>query len=129
MVLVCVRAVVKVLFVIIGLLFLFSLIYAAQYFSGFLPSTFSMYAVTLSSALFLLEKYALAVSVAAVGVIIGWPFSILVVLPVTVCSLMRGGFKRVFLSGLLTSVSILVSHASNSHIIVVYSGGHFLVQV
>ncbi|XP_010915516.1 alpha-1,2-mannosyltransferase ALG9 [Elaeis guineensis] len=75
--------------------------------TSFLPSTFSMYAVTLSSALFLLEKYALAVSVAAVGVIIGWPFSILVVLPVTVFSLIRGGFKQVFLSGLLTSLSIL----------------------
>lgn len=75
--------------------------------TSFLPSTFSMYAVTLSSALFLLEKYALAVSIAAAGVIIGWPFSILVVLPVTVCSLIRGGFKRVFLSGLLTSLSIL----------------------
>ncbi|XP_038985116.1 dol-P-Man:Man(6)GlcNAc(2)-PP-Dol alpha-1,2-mannosyltransferase isoform X2 [Phoenix dactylifera] len=77
------------------------------FFASFLPSTFSMYAVTLSSALFLLEEYALAVSVAAVGVIIGWPFSILVVLPVTVYSLIRGGFKRVFLSGLLTSLSIL----------------------
>lgn len=129
MVLVCIRAVVRVLFFINGLLFLSSLIYIAQYFSGFLPSTFSMYAVTLSSALFLLEKYALAVSVAAVGVIIGWPFSILVVLPVTVCSLIRGGFKRVFLSGLLTSLSILVSHASNSHITVVYGGCYFLVLV
>jgi len=43
-----------------------------------------MYAVTLSSGLFLLEKYAAAVSVAAAGVILGWPFSILVFLPVTV---------------------------------------------
>lgn len=129
MILVCVRAVVKVLFFIIGLLFLSFLIYTAQYFSGFLPSTFSMYAVTLSSALFLLEEYALAVSVAAVGVIIGWPFSILVVLPVTVYSMIRGGFKRVFLSGLLTSLSILVSHASNSHIIVICSGCYFLVLV
>jgi alpha-1,2-mannosyltransferase len=38
---------------------------------GFLPSSFSMYAVTLSSALILLEKYAAAVSVAAAGVILG----------------------------------------------------------
>ncbi|OAY84123.1 Dol-P-Man:Man(6)GlcNAc(2)-PP-Dol alpha-1,2-mannosyltransferase [Ananas comosus] len=75
--------------------------------TSFLPSTFSMYAVTLSSALFLLRKYALAVSVAAAGVILGWPFSILVVLPVTVYSLIRGPFKRVFLAGLLTSLSLL----------------------
>ena len=43
-----------------------------------------MYPVTLSSAHFLLKKYAGAVSVAASGVILGWPFSILVFLPVTV---------------------------------------------
>jgi alpha-1,2-mannosyltransferase len=56
-----------------------------------------MYAVTLSSAHFLLEKYAGAVSVAAGGVILGWPFSILVFLPVTVhYSLIRGSFRRVF---------------------------------
>ena len=79
--------------------------------AGFLPSSFSMYAVTLSSALFLLEKYASAVSVAAAGVILGWPFSILVFLPITVYSLMRGPFKRVFLSGFLTSLCLLVSNA------------------
>lgn len=76
-----------------------------------------MYAVTLSSALFLLEKYALAVSVAAAGVIIGWPFSILVVLPVTIFSLIKGRFKQVFLSGLLTSLLILVSDLSTNHVI------------
>ncbi|KAG0503565.1 hypothetical protein HPP92_003637 [Vanilla planifolia] len=76
--------------------------------TSFLPSTFSMYAVTLSSALFLLENYAAAVSVAAVGVLIGWPFSILVFLPVTMCSLIKGRFQRVFLSGLITSVFVIV---------------------
>ncbi|KQK03255.1 dol-P-Man:Man(6)GlcNAc(2)-PP-Dol alpha-1,2-mannosyltransferase [Brachypodium distachyon] len=75
--------------------------------TSFLPSSFSMYAVTLSSALFLLEKYTGAVSVAAAGVLLGWPFSILVFLPVTVYSLIRGSFKRVFLSGLLTSLCLL----------------------
>lgn len=68
-----------------------------------------MYAVTLSSALFLFEKYAAAVSVAAASVILGWPFSILVVLPVTIFSLIRGPFTKVFLSGLLTSITLLVS--------------------
>ncbi|XP_020593452.1 dol-P-Man:Man(6)GlcNAc(2)-PP-Dol alpha-1,2-mannosyltransferase [Phalaenopsis equestris] len=75
--------------------------------TSFLPSTFSMYAVTLSSALFLLEKYASAVSVAATGVLIGWPFSILVFLPVTIYSLIKGSFKKVFLSGLITSISVI----------------------
>lgn len=76
--------------------------------TSFLPSTFSMYAVTLSSALLLLEKYASAVSVAAVGVLVGWPFSILVFLPVVIYSLIRGSIKRVFLSGLITSVCIII---------------------
>ncbi|KAK8956345.1 Dol-P-Man:Man(6)GlcNAc(2)-PP-Dol alpha-1,2-mannosyltransferase [Platanthera guangdongensis] len=76
--------------------------------TSFLPSTFSMYAVTLSSALLLLEKYASAVSVAAVGVLVGWPFSILVFLPVSIYSLIRGNIKRVFLSGLITSICIIV---------------------
>nr|QFR35810.1 alpha-1,2-mannosyltransferase ALG9 [Chandrasekharania keralensis] len=78
------------------------------FFASFLPSSFSMYAVTLSSALFLLEKYAVAVSVAAAGVILGWPFSVLVFLPVTVYSLIRGSFRRVFLSGFFTSLCFLV---------------------
>ncbi|XP_077228732.1 alg9-like mannosyltransferase family [Tasmannia lanceolata] len=76
--------------------------------TSFLPSSFSMYAVTLSSALFLLEKPAMAVSVAAVGVILGWPFSILAVLPITGYSLVTGKFKRVFLSGTATSLATLV---------------------
>jgi alpha-1,2-mannosyltransferase len=78
-----------------------------------------MYAVTLSSALFLLEKYAAAVSAAAAGVILGWPFSILVFLPVTIYSLIRGPFRRVFLSGLLTSVCLLVSKAIISQFYVI----------
>ncbi|XP_042419100.1 dol-P-Man:Man(6)GlcNAc(2)-PP-Dol alpha-1,2-mannosyltransferase-like [Zingiber officinale] len=75
--------------------------------TSFLPSSFSMYAVTLSSALFVLQKHAAAVSIAAAGVIMGWPFSIIVFLPITLFSLTKGRFKRVFLSGLLTSVFVL----------------------
>ncbi|XP_038896184.1 dol-P-Man:Man(6)GlcNAc(2)-PP-Dol alpha-1,2-mannosyltransferase [Benincasa hispida] len=75
--------------------------------TSFLPSSFSMYAVSLSSGLFLLEKPALAVAVAAAGVILGWPFSILVFLPVTVYSLRRK-FKEAFLAGALTSIALLV---------------------
>lgn len=77
---------------------------------GFLPSSFSMYSVSLSSALFLLEKPAMAVSVASAGVILGWPFSILVVLPLTAYSLLSGRFKQVFLSAAATSLTILVRY-------------------
>ncbi|KAL4323276.1 hypothetical protein GQ457_11G013780 [Hibiscus cannabinus] len=74
--------------------------------TSFLPSSFSMYAMSLSSGLFLLEKPAWAVAVAALGVILGWPFSILAFLPVTLYSLAKQ-FKRVFLSGAVTSIALL----------------------
>ncbi|KAE8679082.1 Dol-P-Man:Man(6)GlcNAc(2)-PP-Dol alpha-1,2-mannosyltransferase [Hibiscus syriacus] len=74
--------------------------------TSFLPSSFSMYVMSLSSGLFLLEKPAWAVAVAAVGVILGWPFSILAFLPVTLYSLAKQS-KRVFLSGAVTSIALL----------------------
>ncbi|RXI02962.1 hypothetical protein DVH24_003040 [Malus domestica] len=75
--------------------------------TSFLPSSFSMYAMSLSSGLFLLDKYTMAVTVAAVGVILGWPFSILAFLPVTFYSLARR-FKQAFLAGAAISVALLV---------------------
>ncbi|OWM88598.1 dol-P-Man:Man(6)GlcNAc(2)-PP-Dol alpha-1,2-mannosyltransferase [Punica granatum] len=82
--------------------------------TSFLPSSFSMYAMSLSSGLFLLEKHAMAVAVAAAGVILGWPFSILAFLPVTIYALIRR-FKQALLCGALTSIvalalSLLVDH-------------------
>lgn len=74
--------------------------------TSFLPSSFSMYAMSLSSGLFLLDKPAWAVAVAAVGVILGWPFSILAFLPVVLYSLRRR-FKQTFISGVVTTVSLL----------------------
>lgn len=75
---------------------------------GFLPSSFSMYAISLASGLFLLDKPAAAVSVSAIGVILGWPFSILAFLPVTLYSLSRK-FKQAFIAGAVTSIIFLVS--------------------
>ncbi|XVE63394.1 hypothetical protein DITRI_Ditri07aG0016900 [Diplodiscus trichospermus] len=74
--------------------------------TSFLPSSFSMNAMSLSSGLFLLGKPAWAVAVAAVGVILGWPFSILAFLPVTLYSLAKQ-FKRAFLSGAIISIVLL----------------------
>lgn len=67
-----------------------------------------MYAISLASGLFLLEKYAMAVAVSAAGVILGWPFSILAFLPVVFYSLARR-FKQAFVAGAATSVALLVS--------------------
>ncbi|KAH9778962.1 Dol-P-Man:Man(6)GlcNAc(2)-PP-Dol alpha-1,2-mannosyltransferase [Citrus sinensis] len=74
--------------------------------TSFLPSSFSMYAISLASGFFLLEKYAMAVAVSAAGVILGWPFSILAFLPVVFYSLARR-FKQAFLAGAATSVTLL----------------------
>ncbi|CAN1145873.1 Dol-P-Man:Man(6)GlcNAc(2)-PP-Dol alpha-1,2-mannosyltransferase [Linum perenne] len=75
--------------------------------TSFLPSSFSMYAMSLSSGLFLLEKPALAVSVAAIGVLLGWPFSILAFLPITLFSLFKR-FKISFFAGAVTSIALIV---------------------
>ncbi|XP_073123149.1 alpha-1,2-mannosyltransferase ALG9 [Henckelia pumila] len=74
--------------------------------TSFLPSSFSMYAMSLSSALFLFEKPTAAVAIAAGGVILGWPFSILAFLPVTIYSLYRR-LSYAFVSGVVTSVTLL----------------------
>lgn len=66
-----------------------------------------MYAMSLASAFSLFEKPALAVASAATGVILGWPFSILAFLPVTIYSLMRK-FKQAFISGVVTSIGLMV---------------------
>lgn len=76
--------------------------------TGFLPSSFSMYAMSLSSALYLFEKPAAAVATAATGVILGWPFSVLAFLPLTIFSLKKR-FKHAVLSGVVTSLFVLVS--------------------
>ncbi|KAI5411683.1 variant 2, mannosyltransferase [Lathyrus oleraceus] len=78
--------------------------------TSFLPSSFSMYAISLASGLFLLDMHAAAVAVSAIGVILGWPFSILAFLPVTLYSLYIK-FKRAFIAGAVTSVILLALSA------------------
>lgn len=68
-----------------------------------------MYAISLSSGLFLLDKPTMAVAVAATGVILGWPFSILAFLPVTLYLLAKG-FKQAFIAGAVSSVALLVKY-------------------
>ncbi|KAG0576973.1 hypothetical protein KC19_5G122400 [Ceratodon purpureus] len=77
--------------------------------TSFLPSTFSMYAITLASALVLLgDRHKTVVAVAAAGVLIGWPFAALAAAPLVIYSLFGGGFLRVFLAGLLTTLCTMV---------------------
>jgi alpha-1,2-mannosyltransferase len=74
-----------------------------------------MYAISLASGLFLLDKHAAAVAVSAIGVILGWPFSILAFVPVTLYSLYIK-FKPAFIAGAVTSVILLVSQILPSYI-------------
>ncbi|KAL8505723.1 hypothetical protein ACS0TY_016804 [Phlomoides rotata] len=83
--------------------------------TSFLPSSFSMYAMSLSSALFLFEKPAAAVAIAATGVILGWPFSVLAFLPVTILSLARR-FKHAFLSGVVISLTLVALSVFVDHV-------------
>ncbi|KAB2605557.1 dol-P-Man:Man(6)GlcNAc(2)-PP-Dol alpha-1,2-mannosyltransferase-like [Pyrus ussuriensis x Pyrus communis] len=58
--------------------------------------------------------FASTITIAAVGVILGWPFSILAFLPVTFYSLARR-FKQAFLAGAAISVALLVSSVLVDH--------------
>ncbi|XP_057795963.1 dol-P-Man:Man(6)GlcNAc(2)-PP-Dol alpha-1,2-mannosyltransferase [Salvia miltiorrhiza] len=82
--------------------------------TSFLPSSFSMYAMSLSSALYLFDKPAAAVLSAATGVILGWPFSVLAFLPLTIFSLKKR-FKHAFLSGVITSLFLVALSAVVDH--------------
>ncbi|XP_024534975.1 dol-P-Man:Man(6)GlcNAc(2)-PP-Dol alpha-1,2-mannosyltransferase-like [Selaginella moellendorffii] len=77
----------------------------------FLPSTFSMYAISLASAAVLADKFEAAVAVAALGVLVGWPFSGLAVLPVVVYSLANGSSVKVFMAGVKSSVVLIALSA------------------
>ncbi|BBN14555.1 alpha-1,2-mannosyltransferase [Marchantia polymorpha subsp. ruderalis] len=79
--------------------------------TSFLPSTFSMYTLTLSSAALLYRKPGTAVAVGAFGVLVGWPFSVLAFVPVVLYALATGGFLKVFMAGLSTSVFTVVISA------------------
>ncbi len=79
-------------------------------YSGLLPSSFSMYAITLAAALVLSgrRQQRATVAVAAFGVLVGWPFAAMAAAPLVVYSLATGGFLQVFCSGLITTICTMV---------------------
>ncbi|CAM6087679.1 unnamed protein product [Calypogeia fissa] len=79
--------------------------------TSFLPSTFSMYAITLAVAALMYRKPRTAVAVAVVGVVFGWPFSVLATLPLVVYAFVLGGFVPVFVTGFSSSILALVISA------------------
>lgn len=80
--------------------------------AAFLPSTFSMYGLTASAAALLANRPATAVALAAAGVVLGWPFSILATVPIVLFALFTGGFWKVFAAGGIASLVTLVSRSA-----------------
>ncbi|GAQ89586.1 alpha-1,2-mannosyltransferase [Klebsormidium nitens] len=79
--------------------------------TSFLPSTFSMYGLTASAAALLSNRPATAVALAAAGVTLGWPFSILATVPIVLFALFTGGFWKVFAAGAVALLGTLVPSA------------------
>lgn len=74
-----------------------------------------MYTLTLASALWLEGKGGGSVGVAAAGVLLGWPFSVLATAPLVLHALFFGGvkgFRRVVGIGAATSVGVVVRFRS-----------------
>eukprot|EP00897_Mesotaenium_endlicherianum_P001191 jgi/Mesen1/11072/ME000099S10512 len=75
----------------------------------FLPSTFSMCAITLAVAACLHRRPVAAVAVAAAGVLLGWPFAVLATAPIVLHSLFATGrFWAVLAAGTCASVATLI---------------------
>ena len=67
-----------------------------------------MYGLTLAAALWLEGRPAGSVGVAAAGVLLGWPFSVLATAPLVLHATLFGGFKTVFGMGAAASLGVLV---------------------
>lgn len=76
--------------------------------TSFLPSTFAMYTITSAIAALISGKPLLAVVAAVVGVLIGWPFSVLATAPIIIYSFWTGGLIRTIAVGIATSICILI---------------------
>ncbi|CAI5502779.1 unnamed protein product [Closterium sp. Naga37s-1] len=72
----------------------------------FLPSTFSMYAVTWATSLAIQGRPAAATAAAAAGVLLGWPFAGLAALPLVLHGMITGAFVKVVVSGALTTLLV-----------------------
>jgi hypothetical protein len=80
-----------------------------------------MYGLTASAAALLAGRPATAVALAAAGVALGWPFSILATVPLVLFGLFTGGFWRVFAAGAFASLGTLVREE-----FVLFLGGYAL---
>ncbi|KAH7331694.1 hypothetical protein KP509_20G046700 [Ceratopteris richardii] len=76
--------------------------------TSFLPSTFSMYTMTISVAALMSGRPYLATIAAACGVLIGWPFCVLAAVPIVLYAIQMGGFKRTIVVGILSSMLIII---------------------
>jgi alpha-1,2-mannosyltransferase len=68
-----------------------------------------MYCLTVAFGAWFISKYSLAVTAVACGVILGWPFCIVLAIPLAFNSLYKAGFLEVFKWGIISLVCFLVS--------------------
>ncbi|GBG63602.1 hypothetical protein CBR_g38668 [Chara braunii] len=79
--------------------------------TAFLPSTFTMYFMSASVAAMWMKRPHMSVTLAAVGVLVGWPFAVLAFVPVVLHALLSGGFVSVVGCGLGVTASVMTISA------------------
>eukprot|EP01119_Soliformovum_irregulare_P000869 TRINITY_DN10637_c0_g1_i1.p1 TRINITY_DN10637_c0_g1~~TRINITY_DN10637_c0_g1_i1.p1 ORF type:complete len:558 (+),score=122.15 TRINITY_DN10637_c0_g1_i1:196-1869(+) len=75
--------------------------------TAMLPSTFSMWALTVAFGAWFIQLDALAVFSVALSTIMGWPFSVVMTFPLVLDILKRRGLIRVFFWGVLSLIFFL----------------------
>lgn len=76
--------------------------------TSFLPSTFSMYCLTIALASWINQNFVLSIYMVALSTLIGWPFSVLISLPLVIQILMKKPFKFIIQHGIISVVVFLV---------------------
>ncbi|ORY83736.1 GPI mannosyltransferase, partial [Protomyces lactucae-debilis] len=93
----------------LGLLTLAGLLTSAGMFTAstaLLPSTFTLYTCTLGLDLFLRQHHTLSTAAFAIGVIIGWPFSILLFIPLVLINFMKPLYS--YVRGTIIALQVLL---------------------
>ncbi|XP_054707313.1 alpha-1,2-mannosyltransferase ALG9-like [Uloborus diversus] len=76
--------------------------------TAFLPSTFSMYLSSVAFAAWFIQKYEIAILSTAVSAMIGWPFSVLLGLPIAFDIIVLKRKFVLFVKSALASLSLII---------------------
>eukprot|EP00240_Pyramimonas_obovata_P002015 CAMPEP_0118946516 /NCGR_PEP_ID=MMETSP1169-20130426/44333_1 /TAXON_ID=36882 /ORGANISM="Pyramimonas obovata, Strain CCMP722" /LENGTH=505 /DNA_ID=CAMNT_0006892505 /DNA_START=323 /DNA_END=1840 /DNA_ORIENTATION=+ len=81
--------------------------------TAFLPSSFTMYTMTLATAALLLGRYHLVIAACAVGALLGWPFGALAMLPLCLYVLLVWRLRALKLAIFWAAVVVLPQLAAD----------------